>query len=166
MCRMVCNGECANGAFGATDVVYAVGAGVWWLARNVAAPTALVSAVAVWRWFTGAPLFGAGHPWPLPRRLARIRWWAWPRWQRAVIRTVLTSVAILAVAWPAVTFVVLAVAVVGGGVGTAVLVRRRCTVVDGAAVPVGASEPHPVLAAAPIRVASVLGATSAAVERR
>ena len=163
MCRTVCNGECATGAFTVTDVVYAVGAGLWWTAKRVVAPVALVTGIAAWRWFSGAPLVGEGRPWRLPRVLARIRWWAWPRWQRALVRTVAAVIVALAVIWPAAT--ILTVAATAASVTAAAALTRRRNAARQDAVAVEGRATHPAIESAPIRVDSILGANVTAGQR-
>lgn len=157
MCRVVCNGECATGAFGQADVAYGVGAGLWWIARRVAAPTLLVTSVAAWRWFTGAALLPDMPRLTRPHWLARLRWSQWPRWQRAVTRTVLTG--LLAAAWiaPLATILTVGAAATATAVAAAI-VRRRVAAVNRAAIPCRTD--RAAIAADPIRVDSVLGIAS------
>jgi hypothetical protein len=163
MCRVVCNGECATGAFGPADVAYGVGASLWWLTRRVAAPTLLVAGVTAWRWFTGAAMLPDMPRLARPQWLARLRWSQWPRWQRAVTRTVLTAVVVAAWIAPLATILTVA-AVATGTTFAAVVVRRRAATGDRAAIPYRAD--RAAITADPIRVDSVRGIASQTPVRR
>lgn len=82
---------CSDRHDGGTGVLLFLGmvAGAVWWAVKLSAPILLLATVAAWRWFTGAPMWGATAV------LA-----GWPRWQRALARVAVTVPAVAAVWWP------------------------------------------------------------------
>ncbi|WP_229789228.1 hypothetical protein [Pilimelia terevasa] len=70
---------------------------VWQLASKVVAPLLAVAVVFGWRWFSGAPMWGETAVPVL-----------WPRWQRAMARTVLSVPVVTALWWPQATLAVVA----------------------------------------------------------
>lgn len=114
-----------------------VGVALWWLIRRVLAPLAVLTAVGMWRWLSGADLLrggrrtGAGFMYasavawrPNPRFGVRVNWAYWPGWQRAVVRAVATGLFVAAVYAPMVTGISVTVVVVGTA-AAAVVVRLR-----------------------------------------
>jgi hypothetical protein len=124
MCRVVCDGHCSpTSSTGLADVGSGVARVVGWLASHVVGPALLVGAVAGFRWLTGAPMIPSARPWTRPRWVTRIRWHAWPRWQRAITRIAATTVLVCGILWPAATGVVVASLV--GTVTAAAVAHRR-----------------------------------------
>lgn len=107
---------CSAPSQGGSGLLDAFLAGLWWLvvrAVKGAGVVLLGAALVAYRWLSGAPMWGATS-WALP---------GWPRWQRAVARTVVTAVGAATLARPVVTASI--AAALGAVTALAVLETRR-----------------------------------------
>jgi hypothetical protein len=107
---------CSVPSQGGSGLLDAFLAGLWWLAVRAVKGVGvmvLLAAVAAYRWLSGAPMWGATS-WALP---------GWPRWQRAVARTVVTAVGAATLVRPMVTASL--VAAVGAVTALAAVETRR-----------------------------------------
>jgi hypothetical protein len=112
---------CSVPSQGGSGLLDAFLAGLWWLlvrAVNGVGLVLLGAAMVAYRWLSGAPMWGATS-WALP---------GWPRWQRAVARTVVTAVGAASLLRPWSTAAI--VAAVGAVTALAALETRRRTRVD------------------------------------
>jgi hypothetical protein len=78
------------------------------------APVTVFVLVIAWRWFAGAALTGKARPATFTRGAvppartarrfaARINWAYWPGWQRAIVRWLVTALAVAGLLWPVTT---------------------------------------------------------------
>jgi hypothetical protein len=107
---------CSVPSQGGSGLLDAFLAGLWWLlvrAVNGVGLVLLGAAMVAYRWLSGAPMWGATS-WALP---------GWPRWQRAVARTVVTAVGAATLVRPMVTASL--VAAVGAVTALAAVETRR-----------------------------------------